>query len=206
MTTKPAQKIIVRIAGKHRSRLPGGTLHLSEVFAIDLRPIDLSAGYVCMTNLTVANAREMLRSRGYTPLHLKACVELWIDNLLVARTALSEDEKHCDIEWFISDEEREKLLRTVSAHAEEREYLSNRLTSLKHKKEHTFKFENQLPGLKEDYENARRSYNPAALQQGYGTNPETILDQIAKCEEMIFSKTDAVELEELEEKFQDPFY
>lgn len=206
MTTTPAQKIIVRITGKHRSRLPGGMLHLSEVFAVDLRPIDLSAAYICLTNLTVTNAREMLRSRGYTPLHLQACVELWIDNLLTARTALSEEKKQCEIEWFIPDEERETLLRTIAAHAEEREYLSNRLSFLRHKKELTFKFETQLPRLKEEYENVRRSYDPAVLKQGYGTNPETVLEQIAKCEERIFSKTDAVELEELEAKFQDPFY
>ena len=159
-----------------------------------------------MTNLTVTNAREMLRSRGYVPLHLQACVELRIDNILTARTALSEDKKQCEIEWFISDEERDALLRTVAAHAEEREYLSNRLSSLKHKKEHTFKFENQLPRLKEEYEQVRRSYDPVALKQGYGTNPETVLDQIAKCEERIFTKNDAVELKDLEAKFQDPFF
>lgn len=209
MTTNKTtpQDILVRITGKHRSRLPGGTLHLSEAFTIDLRPLDLLGGYSCLNAFTVTNAREMLRSKGYTPLNIEAQVELWIDNQLVAQAGLSEEEKqHRKIEWLISNEERDTILRTVTAHTEEREYLSGRLASLRHKKEQSPKYETLLPRLKDEYENAKRSYDRAALAKGYGVNPETLLDQIATCEERIFSKTDAAELEDLEARFSDPFY
>lgn len=206
-TKKPAQDIRVCITGKHRSRLPGGQLHLSEEFTIEFQPIDLVGGYACLTNLTFVNTREMLRSRGFTPLALKGDVELWIDSRQVAKAALSEeDHKNRVIEWLIPAEERDSLLRTVTAHAEERQYLSDRLTGLKHKKEQSPKYETLLPRLKEEYDSCRRTYDAAALKQGYGLNPETVLDEIAKCEERIFSKADAGELEDLEARFQNPFY
>ncbi len=206
MTTKPARELIVRITGRHRSRLPGGTLHLSEVFTIDLRPIDLVGAYACLTNLTFVNVREMLRSQGYTPLALEAWVELHLDNNMVAKATLSEEDKQRKIEWSLPNEDRDTLLRTVLAHTDEREYLSNRLSGLRHKKELSREYETRLPRLKEQYDSCRRSFDPAALKQGYGQNPETLLDEIAKCEERIFTKNDAAELEDLEAKFQDPFY
>ena len=206
MTSKPAQELIVRITGRHRSRLPGGTLHLCENFTIDLRPIDIVGAYACLTNLTFVNVREMLRSRGYTPLALEAWVELHLDKNMVAKATLSEEDKQRKIEWSLPNEDRDTLLRTVLAHTDEREYLSNRLSGLKHKKEMSQKFETLLPKLKEQYDSCRRSFDPAALKQGYGQNPETLLDEIAKCEERIFTKNDADELEDLEAKFSDPFY
>jgi len=205
-TKKPAQDIRVCIIGKHRSRLPGGQLHLCENFTIDLRPVDLVGGYACLSNMTFTNARELIRCRGFVPLALEGDVELWVDNHQVAKTALVEENKQRKIEWLIPAEERDSLLRSVTALSEERQYLSDRLTGLKHKKEQSPKYETLLPRLKDEYESVRRSYNAAALKQGYGLNPETLLDQIAKCEERIFSKADAGELEDLEAKFRDPFY
>ncbi len=157
-------------------------------------------------NITVSNVWEMLCSRGYTPLALEAWVELHLDNNMVAKAVLSEEDKQRKIEWSIPNEERDELLRTVNAYTEEREYLSGRLSGLKHKKQLSLEYETRLPRLKEQYAGVKRSYDPAALQKGYGLNPETLIDRIAECEERIFTKNDAAELEDLEAKFSDPFY
>jgi len=204
-TKKPAQEILVRIVGKHRSRIQGAQLHLCENFSIEFRPLDLVGGYTSLMNITFVNARELLRCRGFVPLNIEACLELWIDAHLIAKAALVE-EKTRKIEWLIPAEERDKILRSVTALSEEREFLSGRLASLRQKKEHSPKYESALPRLREQYDSCRRTYDAAALKQGYGLNPETLLDEIAKCEERIFSKADADELEDLEAKFRDPFY